>query len=57
MRVAKEHIYEVIDAETGLSRLAVPAGSAVTAEEMKRLGIRRHQLEDVDEPEEPGEAA
>lgn len=41
MRVAKENIYEPLDEEAGLSRLAIPAGDEVTDEDLKRLGLRK----------------
>ena len=42
MKIAAEHIYEPIDQEAGLSRLAIAAGDVVTAEDMKRLGLRKN---------------
>jgi hypothetical protein len=49
MKVAKEHIYEPLDEEAGLSRLAIPAGDEVTDDDLKRLGLRKNdpRLEEV----------
>jgi hypothetical protein len=49
MRVAAENIYEPIDETAGLSRLAIPAGSEVTDEDVKRLGLKKNdpRLEEV----------
>jgi hypothetical protein len=41
MKVATEHIYEPLDEEAGLSRLAIAAGSPVSDEDMKRLGLKK----------------
>lgn len=41
MKVATENIYESLDDEAGLSRLAIPAGDEVTDEDLKRLGLRK----------------
>jgi hypothetical protein len=59
MRVAKEHIYEV-DEQGQPYRLAIPSGSEVSDDDMKRLGLKRGQVEEVpdDAPEdEPSPAA
>lgn len=49
MKIAAENIFEPIDEEAGLSRLAIAAGSPVSDEDMKRLGLRKNdpRLEEV----------
>ena len=41
MKVATENIYEPLDEENGLSRLAIPAGSLVSDADLKRLGLKK----------------
>jgi hypothetical protein len=42
MRVAAEPIYETLDEERGLSRLAIPAGSEVSDDDLKRLSLKKN---------------
>ncbi len=52
MRITTEHIYEPVDEQAGLSVLAIAAGSEVTDDDLKRLGLRKNdpRFENV-EPE------
>lgn len=52
MRVATEHIYEPLDEQAGLYRLAIPAGSEVSEEDAKRLGVKKAQTAEVESDEE-----
>jgi hypothetical protein len=58
VRVAKEHIYE-LDANGEPYRLLIPTGSEVSDEEMKRLGVKKAQVEEAsdDAPSPPPAAA
>ena len=49
MKVATENVYEPLDEEAGLSRLAIAAGDEVTDADLKRLGLRKSdpRLEEV----------
>ena len=46
MRVAKEHIYE-LDANGEPYRLAIPAGAEVSEDDMKRLAVKKSQVEEA----------
>jgi hypothetical protein len=54
MRVAREHIYET-DEHGEPYMLAIPAGDPVSDEDMKRLGLKKAQVETV--PDDPEDAA
>jgi hypothetical protein len=59
VRVAREHIYE-LDEEGQPYRLLIPAGGEVSDDTMKRLGIKKSQVEEAkdssDAPSPPSRA-
>lgn len=55
MRVATENIYEPLDEAAGLSRLAIPAGSEVTDEDLKRLGLKKNDPRLAEAKADPGD--